>query len=173
MADKPTRLLRKWDEEAHTYKPRLVPASWNVKAASDDMDEIVNCPHCGKELPYGKTYTSMQFHARMGMGYAVCEDCYYGIEWPERRQRMRQKKGIEALVVLKAAFKTFSTYGNYDYAESKAIGFVKRCDISPEDDFTKNIPISTIEKTAYAMLDKDAEKVFWSYIEEIGRTGKL
>lgn len=29
--------------------PYGVPDDWNVKSYSDDMDEIVNCPHCGKK----------------------------------------------------------------------------------------------------------------------------
>lgn len=49
------------------------------------MKEIVNCPHCGKELEYGNCYTSLEIHTEMGFGYGVCEKCYEE-EWNRRRQ---------------------------------------------------------------------------------------
>ena len=56
--------------------PYSVPDDWNVKSYSDDMDEIVNCPHCGKEVTFGSCYTSKEIHTPHGFGYAVCEKCY-------------------------------------------------------------------------------------------------
>ena len=56
--------------------PYGVPDDWNVKNYSDDMDEIVNCPHCGKEVTFGSCYTSKEIHTPHGFGYAVCDKCY-------------------------------------------------------------------------------------------------
>lgn len=42
--------LNRWNYETQEYDPYGVPDDWNVKSYSDDMDEIVNCPHCGKEV---------------------------------------------------------------------------------------------------------------------------
>lgn len=39
------------------------------------MEEIVNCPSCGKELPYGRTLTSLEIFEG-GFGCGVCGECY-------------------------------------------------------------------------------------------------
>lgn len=69
-------MMQKWNYEKRDYEPYKVPDSWNVKTYTD-MDEIVNCPHCGKELRFGDTYTSHEIHTEHGIGYGVCEDCYF------------------------------------------------------------------------------------------------
>lgn len=38
-----------WNYETQEYDPYGVPDEWNIKSYSDDMDEIVNCPHCEKK----------------------------------------------------------------------------------------------------------------------------
>ena len=68
--------LNRWNYDKQTYEPYDVPDNWNVKSYSDDMDEIVNCPHCGKEVTFGSCYTSREIHTPNGFGYAVCKKCY-------------------------------------------------------------------------------------------------
>lgn len=68
--------LNRWNYDKQTYEPYDVPDNWNVKSYSFDMDEIVNCPHCGKEVTFGSCYTSKEIHTPHGFGYAVCENCY-------------------------------------------------------------------------------------------------
>lgn len=68
--------LNKWNYETHEYDPIEVPDEWNIPLYTDDMGKIVNCPQCGKELPYGETYTSKEIHNWVGLGYGVCEECY-------------------------------------------------------------------------------------------------
>ena len=58
------------------YDPYWVPNSWNVRTYSDNMREIVRCPHCGKQLAFGDAYTSLEIHTVFGFGYAVCGGCY-------------------------------------------------------------------------------------------------
>ena len=77
--------LRKWNYKTHEYDPIEVPDEWNIPLYTDDMEEIVNCPHCGKELPYGETYTSKEIHNWVGFGYGVCEECYEE-EWKRRKK---------------------------------------------------------------------------------------
>lgn len=77
--------LRKWNYKTHEYDPIEVPYEWNVPLYTDDMEKIVNCPHCGKELPYGETYTSKEIHSWVGLGYGVCEECYEE-EWKRREK---------------------------------------------------------------------------------------
>ena len=68
--------LRKWNYERHDYEPHRIPAEWNVSLFESDMEKIINCAHCGKELPWGATYTSREIHNAMGFGYGVCDRCY-------------------------------------------------------------------------------------------------
>ena len=72
-----SRTIDRWDHNTEKYEPVEIPDDWNVKMYSDNMDEIINCPNCGKEFPYGEGYTSRRYHNKYGMGYMECEDCYY------------------------------------------------------------------------------------------------
>ena len=76
--------MRKWNFNTREYEPYSVPTDWNCKTYSVDMDEIVNCPHCGRQVTFGECYTSRQIHTKHGFGYAVCEECYEK-EWREER----------------------------------------------------------------------------------------
>ena len=78
-------ILRKWNYETHEYEPYKIPDEWNVPLITYDMEEIVNCPHCGKELKYGETYTSKEIHNRIGFGFGVCSECYEE-EWERRKK---------------------------------------------------------------------------------------
>ena len=77
-------LLKKWNWKTREYDPYEIPDDWNVKTYSNDMDEIVNCPHCGRKVEFGDTYTSREIHAEHGFGYSVCGDCY-AREWERER----------------------------------------------------------------------------------------
>lgn len=78
--------MEKWNFKTREYEPYTVPEDWNCKTFSMDMDEIVNCPHCGRKVQYGDCYTSRQIHTKFGMGYAVCEKCYEA-EWRAERDK--------------------------------------------------------------------------------------
>ena len=77
-------ILRKWSEARHVYEPYEVPDGWRVSTYETDMETMVNCCQCGRALPFGECYTSMQVHTQVGIGYAVCGDCYFSREVPER-----------------------------------------------------------------------------------------
>lgn len=70
------RMYRKWDYDKHEYKPYLVPADKKLSTFEEDMNTIVNCCQCLKELPMGEAYTSLEVHTGTGFGYAVCDKCY-------------------------------------------------------------------------------------------------
>jgi len=76
----------RWDGKQ--YVPYKIPEGCNCRTFSPDLSEKVNCINCGKELTYGESYTSHQFHDQRGFGFAECEDCYYDY-MPEY---LRQKK---------------------------------------------------------------------------------
>ena len=69
-------ILNKWNYEKHAYEEHEIPSDWKCITYSPDMEEIVNCPHCGEEIKVGDSYTSMEFHTPYGFGYLVCRKCY-------------------------------------------------------------------------------------------------
>lgn len=75
--------LKKWSTSSHQYIQQEIPDEWNCKMYSNNMKEIVNCPHCGKELEFGQTFTSLEFHNFLGLGYGVCKSCYEK-EWERK-----------------------------------------------------------------------------------------
>ena len=81
-------ILGKWNYETETYDAYEVPDEWNCKTYSDDMEETVNCPHCGLELQFGDTYTSREIQTTMGFGYGVCWKCY-------QQERQREMVRLE------------------------------------------------------------------------------
>ena len=88
--------LQRWNYKIRQYEPYEVPDTWNVSAFCAEMDEIVTCPHCGENIPFGEGYTSREIHTATGMGYAVCESCYEQ-EW-ERAKKTGTVKTIYELI---------------------------------------------------------------------------
>ena len=67
-------MVQKWNEQLHSYEPYTLPEGASLY--EEDMDKIVSCAACGKQIAFGDGYTSLHIHNRMGMGYAVCESCH-------------------------------------------------------------------------------------------------
>jgi hypothetical protein len=72
---------------------------------------------------------------------------------------------MKAIDILQAAKKTFENYGDEKYAVSKANTFLRRCGAKIELGPDQDIPEESVKSVAYAMLDADSEKVFWSNME--------
>ena len=69
--------MQKWNFKKREYKPFTPPSpEGNYKAYSDNMEEMVNCPHCDKLIPYGEGFTSRRIHTPTGFGYICCGECY-------------------------------------------------------------------------------------------------
>lgn len=69
-------VLNKWNYKTHKYDKYEVPNDWKCTTYCDDINEIVNCPECGKKVTFGDCYASLEIHTNVGFGYAVCEKCY-------------------------------------------------------------------------------------------------
>lgn len=69
-------IAQKWDPDTHIYSPYVIASDLDCPLYSDDMAAEINCAACGKRIVYGDSYTSMQIHNFMGMGYPVCESCF-------------------------------------------------------------------------------------------------
>jgi hypothetical protein len=70
------RMLRRWNYQKKEYDPYYVPSDMRVFLVCSDMDEPIDCPHCGKAISFGEGYTSLEIHNGMGFGYTVCEECH-------------------------------------------------------------------------------------------------
>lgn len=81
------KMLQKWDYTTRCYIQLPVPDDWNCLTISEDMETVINCPHCGKTLKYGDGYTSMEIYSML-FGYIVCEKCYQ-----EEIRRRRRNNG--------------------------------------------------------------------------------
>ena len=68
--------MERFDYVTRTYKPHIIPAHWHCPIISDNMDEGINCTSCGEKLTYGESYTSIEIHNQIGLGYPVCRKCY-------------------------------------------------------------------------------------------------
>lgn len=77
-------ILRKWDYETHKYLKHEIPDNWYVPLISKVGDKV-NCPHCGKEIIFGETFTSLEIHTPVGLGYGVCDKCYQE-KWNRKRK---------------------------------------------------------------------------------------
>ena len=75
-------MAQKWNYKTHLYEPYTLPL--NSTMFQNEMNTVVACAGCGCQMKYGDSYTSLEIHNSMGMGYAVCEKCYDD-EWKRRR----------------------------------------------------------------------------------------
>lgn len=66
--------MMKWNFITHKYENYSVPSNWHTPLIAE-MDEIINCAGCGKEIVYGYSYVSMAIHNEIGFGYPICESC--------------------------------------------------------------------------------------------------
>ena len=77
--------LKKWNYKSKKYDDYEVPDDWKCKTYSNDMEEVVNCPHCGMAITFGSGYTSREIHTEFGFGYTVCPECYKA-EWEREKE---------------------------------------------------------------------------------------
>lgn len=65
----------RWNEDEENYHVFSVPDRASTYEA--DLDTKVSCANCGKEIEFGKGFTSRNIHNGAGLGYAVCTACYW------------------------------------------------------------------------------------------------
>lgn len=70
------KTMKKWNYETRQYEEYTVPSDWNVSMYETDMEKVVSCAECGKQIKYGESFTSVKIHDEVGFGYAVCYDCH-------------------------------------------------------------------------------------------------
>ncbi len=83
-------LIGKWNWKRKKYEEHMIQDNWEIAFYKENMDEVVNCCQCGAAVKYGKTYTSLEVHNHIGLGFAVCEKCYIE-EWNRRRESEKEE----------------------------------------------------------------------------------
>lgn len=68
-------MINRWNGK--DYEPYEVPNDRKIPLMCNDMNEIINCVHCGCKMTFGEGYTSHRYHNNSGMGYYECEKCYF------------------------------------------------------------------------------------------------
>lgn len=68
--------IRKFNWKTRKYEKYDAPEGIRLALYCSDMNEIVNCAQCFKSISFGDSYTSREVHTNIGLGYAVCEECY-------------------------------------------------------------------------------------------------
>lgn len=68
------KISNKWSFKRHCYYRKII----NDKCSTyeEKLDEKVKCANCNKDIKFGNSYTSLQYHDDVGFGYAVCDECY-------------------------------------------------------------------------------------------------
>lgn len=68
--------IKKWNKTTHKYEDCEVPEG--CLCYSNDMEQEVTCPHCGKKIKVEDGYTSNIYYEPNGIwGMIVCEECYF------------------------------------------------------------------------------------------------
>lgn len=85
--------VRKYDRSKHAYNPPVeLPKEWHTPLIAEDMNEMINCACCGKEIRYGDGYSSRDICDMSGcFGYSICEECHEK-ELAELFEEIDQKK---------------------------------------------------------------------------------
>lgn len=68
-------MAEKWNCTTHEYEPYELPEGSSLL---EPQNAVIVCAHCGKELEFQNTYSSLEIHNELGLGYAVCFDCHFG-----------------------------------------------------------------------------------------------
>lgn len=78
-------MLWRWNYETHEYDLFPIKPEWHCVTTGRD-DELINCPHCGKEMLVEQSYTSYEIQEQTyGFGYLICAECS-NKEWERRKK---------------------------------------------------------------------------------------
>lgn len=67
--------MHKYNQITRKEEPYEPPTEGgNYPVYSDNMDEVINCAQCGKQIPFGEGYTSREIFSGP-WGHMVCREC--------------------------------------------------------------------------------------------------
>ena len=84
-------ILRKYSPRCRRYEDYEIPDTWNVALTAPTMDTFVDCAGCGRSIPFGASFTSLEIHTKSGIGYAVCKNCHAA-----EKKRKIQRESVQA-----------------------------------------------------------------------------
>lgn len=82
-------MAEKFDFETEKYEPYTLPDKASLY--EQDLDEVIECASCGRNVVYGDCFTSDAIHNKRGLGYMICPECYEK-EWNERIYRRNKRE---------------------------------------------------------------------------------
>lgn len=75
-------MAEKFNFKTGKYEPYTLPNKASLY--EQDLDAVIECASCKKDVVYGDCFTSMTIHNERGLAYMVCPECCEK-EWDERR----------------------------------------------------------------------------------------
>lgn len=76
MTEMKVKFIYKYNHTIRRYYMVTIPGEWKISQYENDMNTVVNCVSCGKEIRFGDGYISRRYHDAMGFGFCECADCY-------------------------------------------------------------------------------------------------
>ncbi len=77
-------IIRKWNWKKHKYEDYFIPDDRNICLYAENLENVIDCASCGKPIKVRDSYTSIELHNDIGLGYMVCDECYKK-EWAKRK----------------------------------------------------------------------------------------
>ena len=78
--------MKKYNREIKKYDSYQIPLHWKCVVWENNMNTIINCANCGKEIIVGSSYNSQEIFEDNGwFSYLICFDCYQQ-EYERKRQ---------------------------------------------------------------------------------------
>ena len=67
-------MAQKWNVETRKYEVYELPDGSVLVPLQ--INDYCPCVQCSSTISYGKSYTSLEVHNHIGLGYPVCATCY-------------------------------------------------------------------------------------------------
>lgn len=112
----------KWNPFEHEYSEYLLP--YGAAKHSSELVDYVACASCGRGVMYGLSFSSIEIHDDMGLGYAVCGRCHE-LELSRRiaAEMCMSREELEAMTMgeLKALAKDIGCSIGYSAARKSSV----------------------------------------------------
>ena len=103
-------ILRKMNNHSRSYEYYEVPDNWAVAVTAPTPDTFVDCAGCGKSIPFGAAFPSIDIRSEAGDGYAVCQKCHAG----EAKRKLQRELYQEARQANRWSGATMASIKRYD-----------------------------------------------------------
>ena len=112
----------KWNPFEHEYSDYLLP--YGAAKHSSGLADYVACASCGCAVMYGLSFSSLEIHDDIGLGYIVCRRCHeFEIARRIAAETCMQREELEAMTMgeLKALAKDIGCSLGYSAARKSSV----------------------------------------------------